>query len=710
MPKSHRNEVSSHPTAEHLRSSLRLATRFLFPMCLPHCAMARSLCRPPPWQSHKLPLSVRSILTSRMRWPLSRAQTFCHLRHCIIFSISSSSSSSSSSSHSSLACPASPSSSPSPPLQCLSTASTLLPQDHSDEAHDVAPSSPTPSLSLSNSRRSNRHPHPSSPLSSPPQSPSSASTASSASSSLATTVRFSPLPSSAVDSSCGGALHDSPWCASTNNSSCSGTSSPAPQSQPHQQVPWQGARSTRPLRSLTHEYVRRPPGKFTKGFLRSLESGEFSDLTLVTADGRRHAVHRLVLARSSAFFAGLLGSDFAEKDRRCIQLNFPDPEHVFDSVLRFMYGAEVKLTPENAVPLLAAADQFLIEPLRNQAHAYIESNLAWENVLLVLRKASQFEGCADDVVRCCVDVIARNFAQLFGQDLSFLPLRVFRDVLSHRFLAVKNEHELYQAICSYISCHQDSLDHEQKCELMENVRFVWMEYDQLLEAAQNSLVPRELLIEALLYRLKLHEKPDSPDTAHERRQRFSRRMAHGMRFEFKYHGDKNGVIYWIATRKGARAWENPHRLGEIVVRASSIEKGDPVELVGWLPTELWTKDVPASWFSIDLGHNRSVVPTHYSLRHGSKYKSDCLRTWDFQGSKDGKKWTLLQKHQGDQGLNGAFAVHTWPVDSEGSSFRYFRVLQTAHNSSNHNFLSLSGIELYGDLYENVSLSVPSTTR
>ena len=59
-------------------------------------------------------------------------------------------------------------------------------------------------------------------------------------------------------------------------------------------------------------------------------------------------------------------------------------------------------------------------------------------------------------------------------------------------------------------------------------------------------------------------------------------------------------------------------------------------------TELWTKDVPASWFCIDLGEKRKANPTYYTLVHGGNYEADILRTWYFQGSNDGyKKITYL---------------------------------------------------------------------
>ena len=103
-----------------------------------------------------------------------------------------------------------------------------------------------------------------------------------------------------------------------------------------------------------------------------------------------------------------------------------------------------------------------------------------------------------------------------------------------------------------------------------------------------------------------------------------------------------------------------------------------------------------------------VAPTHYTLQHGGHYKGDSLRHWDLQGSIDGKKWFLIRRHNNDCSLNSPFALHSWSIelskreeaeDEQNFRFRFFRILQTGHNSSNHNFLMLSGFEIYGDLFE-----------
>jgi len=142
--------------------------------------------------------------------------------------------------------------------------------------------------------------------------------------------------------------------------------------------------------------------------------------------------------------------------------------------------------------------------------------------------------------------------------------------------------------------------------------------------------------------------------------------------------------------------------GRVEVQASSIEKGQPHELVSREPSELWSKDIPASWFSIDLGKNRKVVPSYYTIRHGGNYRADSLRTWDLQGSVEGSTWVVLRRHTNDSSLNVPFATHSWPVIGATQSYRYFRILQTGHNSSNHNFLVISGIEFFGELYERLN--------
>eukprot|EP00211_Chloroparvula_japonica_P006028 CAMPEP_0119121880 /NCGR_PEP_ID=MMETSP1310-20130426/2302_1 /TAXON_ID=464262 /ORGANISM="Genus nov. species nov., Strain RCC2339" /LENGTH=379 /DNA_ID=CAMNT_0007111461 /DNA_START=189 /DNA_END=1325 /DNA_ORIENTATION=+ len=378
---------------------------------------------------------------------------------------------------------------------------------------------------------------------------------------------------------------------------------------------------------------------FTRGgaFLKYLDTGEFADLEIESSTGEIFQVHRIILARSSEFFARLLLSDFRESQERVIKLNFSDPQNIFPMILRYMYGDTIDITAENVTALLAMADHYLIASLKKITTSFVQRNITKETALDMLQRAMMF-GCGEQIVRVCIDVIAKYFSQLHGVDFSFLPLDVLLAILHHQYLAIEDEHSLYRTICNYIERTQQPLKQEDVEELFLCVRFVWMEYEQLQEVVANSRIPPRLLTEALMHRIRITERPNlAPGIVPPRLQK---RPVYGMRFDYSCDFDQNGILYWLATKgKGWDTdWVNPHISGEVKVTASSIEKGNPVDLLGRVPKELWTKDVPSSWFSIDLGRNRRVIATHYSLRHGGRYKSDCLRNWDLQGSEDGEQW------------------------------------------------------------------------
>mmetsp|Transcript_1210 Transcript_1210/g.4347 ORF Transcript_1210/g.4347 Transcript_1210/m.4347 type:complete len:447 (+) Transcript_1210:70-1410(+) len=432
---------------------------------------------------------------------------------------------------------------------------------------------------------------------------------------------------------------------------------------------------------------------FKGGFARYLDSEEFTDIELISGD-RRLKAHRIVLVHTSQYFASLLTSDFKEKNEKEIRLQFADPEGLFPVVLRFMYTGCITITRENAIPLLALADHYLITALGEKISEFICSDINNSNALLLLENSLRYN--VTEIVDKVIDVVAKNFYRFQDSvDWTWLPPKVFLQLLEQEYLTIKSEHLLYELICRYVE-KNPIVEPGLVSAMMETVRFRWLSLAQLKAVESNPLVPKHLVIEALMARLEEKEDPSwEPDP---NQKRFQPRVAFGMQFEYLDDFDKNGILYWIATDGLCRAWSNPHLSQAVVVTASSVDKGELEQLVSRQPGELWTQDVPAQWFCIDLGHNSTLRPTHYTLRHGANYKSDSLRCWDFQGSANGRDWTVIRRHTKDASLAGPFATHTWEVESE-KSYRYFRVLQTGHNSSNHNFLLVSGIELYGDLYE-----------
>ncbi len=446
-----------------------------------------------------------------------------------------------------------------------------------------------------------------------------------------------------------------------------------------------------------------------RGFAHFLNTGEFSDLTLVVNGKKEYRVHKLILASNSDFFKKLVFNDFKESFSGRVEIGFADPDDVFGDVLRFLYTGKVNISKQNAVALLATADHYLIESLKSVSLTYINEMIHRDNALEVLCQAIRYQ--VVDVMDICVGVVARNFWRIDQtRDLSEIPWHVFVKILEHPVLAIKEESTLFKCICKFIGDHKNKLKPAEITKLFDHVRFRWLSFDELVAAGENPYVPKEQLTTALLLRLGRHEQKTgdggagggSPglDLSDPQNERLKPRKTFGVMFDYnEAKGQFHGIMWHIATAKGAEEWRNPHYTKRVCVSASSIEKGDYRELAGLTPTELWTKDVPASWFMVDLGPGRSVIPTFYTLRHGGNYRADSLRNWDFQGyHEESQSWDVLRRHTDDASLNGPYGIRTWPVESS-KAYRAFRVLQTGHNSSSHNYLVLSGIELYGELYE-----------
>jgi len=441
------------------------------------------------------------------------------------------------------------------------------------------------------------------------------------------------------------------------------------------------------------ELPREPPNFYItdkgKDFLDLLLSHRYSDVRLIVNE-KEYWGHKLLLAYSSEYFSKLFVENPLLSE---VKLPFGDTEDVFSDVMHFIYGGNLVINEANAIPLLALSDNCQIDALKTLVSNFLTSKIRRDNATLMLKKAakSNVKGMIDK----CLFIIAKHFCYIYDADYNFLPYNLFMDLLKHPNLHVKEEYELYNIIAKYIEAHKATISNENIYELFQHVRYRFIPYKLLEEVIKNPMVPRDFIVEAGMFRLAEWEKAENAVQISNKRLQPRPRQS----VTLDYAGDGKGILYWIGTNCEKEPWQNPATRG-VRVTASSIERGQPMDLVRKLDTtELWTKDVPASWFCIDLGLNRKACPTYYTLVHGGNYEADILRTWYFQGSNDGENWIALRKHTSDVSLSGKFESFSWPVEGVTNAFRYFRILQTGHNSSNRNFLVLSGIEIYGELYE-----------
>jgi len=99
-----------------------------------------------------------------------------------------------------------------------------------------------------------------------------------------------------------------------------------------------------------------------------------------------------------------------------------------------------------------------------------------------------------------------------------------------------------------------------------------------------------------------------------------------------------------------------------------------------------------------------LLPTYYSLRHGYNAANSFPNDISLEGSNDGLSWVILDKQTGSS-YTLPFEARSFPVRSQSSCYRYYRVLQpgfygmgTFVNETGSHFFCVSGFELYGTLY------------
>ena len=86
-------------------------------------------------------------------------------------------------------------------------------------------------------------------------------------------------------------------------------------------------------------------------------------------------------------------------------------------------------------------------------------------------------------------------------------------------------------------------------------------------------------------------------------------------FKYTYDFDENGALYFLGTKGKRHQYRNPHEINMVKAFASSISKGQVSDFVGRNLVNLRTENEENSFFGVDLGKNRCLVPTAYSLRN-----------------------------------------------------------------------------------------------
>ena len=186
-------------------------------------------------------------------------------------------------------------------------------------------------------------------------------------------------------------------------------------------------------------------------------------------------------------------------------------------------------------------------------------------------------------------------------------------------------------------------------------------------------------------------------------------------FKYEYDFDENGIFYYLGTKGKILPYKNPHEIGQIKVFASSLGKGNLSDFVGRNLVNLRTQNEENSFFGVDLGNERFLIPSSYSIKNRNS-SSHVMLCWNLEGSNDKINYEVLDTRIFSNNVNSRYhnnlekernmlkqpgCTSTWGVSKRikekfPKGFRYFILKQIDKNSSGGYNLAISGFEMYGE--------------
>ncbi|KAL4372466.1 BTB/POZ domain-containing protein At2g30600 isoform X1 [Arachis ipaensis] len=461
-------------------------------------------------------------------------------------------------------------------------------------------------------------------------------------------------------------------------------------------------------------------------------TGQYSDVNIyIESYGLVARAHKVVLSLWSVPFAKMFTNGMSESMTSEITLK-DVPAEAFMAMLDFLYDGELndKIIDSGALllQLLLLADQFGVTFLHQECCKMLLDCLSEDSVCPLLQVISSIPSCRP-IRETLERRISMNFDYYISSSTDFVSLdeATFINIIKHPDLTVTSEEKVLNAILMFGMRTKELLGWEMVDELLVNsepeilfgerlqsvydllpfVRFPLLPYS-LLEKLQKSNITshipvlQDLVIEAINFiqcgqaRLENEEKV-----------RFQHRHSSYRELQYICDGDNHGVLYFAGTSYGEHPWVNP-LLAErktITITASSPRSRytDPKVLVSrtyqgtcYAGPRLENGHI-CSWWTVDLGQDHQLMCNYYTLRQdGSKAFP---RSWNFQGSLDGKNWTNLKVHENDGTVCKPGQFASWSITGPNAllPFRYFRVVLTRPtvDATNPWNFSICYLELYG---------------
>ena len=243
--------------------------------------------------------------------------------------------------------------------------------------------------------------------------------------------------------------------------------------------------------SEVHFEILKDEANFIQNVSQFFNTEALSDVTL-RVDDQTFYGHKFVLAKSSDVFRTMLYEREWHTDgtNELVLSETADCKPVFDRFLRYLYTAEVEMSPDSAIGILCLADKYNVDSLKslcvqfmveNSRSPKVDNAMAWYS----WGKALHIESLQEQ----CTKTIAWNYNNIISSSVWLnMEADFIEDLMKSSELIVQNEYCLWEAVKMWL-CHENHSPQLKTFghKLLPLLRFPQMLVSQLYQVEQSEL-------------------------------------------------------------------------------------------------------------------------------------------------------------------------------------------------------------------------------
>lgn len=184
------------------------------------------------------------------------------------------------------------------------------------------------------------------------------------------------------------------------------------------------------------------------------ENEKFADVTFIV-EGTKIPAHKTILSVRSSYFESMFGDNFA--DGKKVEIELKVPLDAFRVILKYFYTGCLSLTAfewNEIVEVYDLANQYEFDSLKEIILKYLTPKITLENCVEILKAAQLYS--LHDLENACLRFMDSNSTELLGHETFIeLPLSSLCNLLE-RDSFYAPEVEIFNAICKWYTSNPDA--------------------------------------------------------------------------------------------------------------------------------------------------------------------------------------------------------------------------------------------------------------